>query len=106
MKLAWWSQKLKLYISDFSQRNDGEDPNSIYTDYPPYPDPYLETYRSYSNWNMAKARQSIIKTPELNTYETFQILEWLALMNDSYTMADTTVSYFDCQKRAICEIWR
>lgn len=73
---------------NFSQRNDGKDPNSIYTDYPPYPDPYLETYRSYSTWNMTK------------------ILEWLALMNDSYTMADNTVSYFDCQKRAICEIWR
>ena len=55
-----------LYIPDFSQRNDGEDPNSIYTDYPPYPDPYLETYRSYSNWNMAKARQFIVKTPDLN----------------------------------------
>ena len=45
------------YIIDFSQRNDGKDPNSIYTDYPPYPDPYLETYRSYSSWNMTKARQ-------------------------------------------------
>ena len=48
----------KPLISDFSQRNDGKDPNSIYTDYPPYPDPYLETYRSYSTWNMAKARHN------------------------------------------------
>ena len=48
----------KLLILDFSQRNDGKDPNSIYTDYPPYPDPYFETYRSYSTWNMAKARHN------------------------------------------------
>ena len=49
-------------ILDFSQRNDGKDPNSIYTDYPPYPDPYLETYRSYSTWNMAKERHNVRKT--------------------------------------------
>jgi len=77
---------------NFFQRtgNDDEDPNSIYTDYPPYPDPFISTYRSYqsSNLNISK------------------IVEWISLLNDSYNMADSTVSYFSCQKRAICELWR
>lgn len=35
---------------DFSQRYDnGDDPHSIYQDYPPYPDPFVSTFRSFSN---------------------------------------------------------
>jgi len=75
--------------SNFSQRYDnGGDSNSAYQDYPPYPDPYISTYRSYSSWNFSK------------------ILEWISLMNDSYDMADSTVHHFDCQKRAVCEMFR
>ena len=27
-------------------------------------------------------------------------------MNDSYDMADSTIHHFDCQKRAVCEMFR
>jgi len=75
--------------SNFSQRYDnGGDPNAAYQDYPPYPDPYISTYRSYSSWDFSK------------------ILEWISLMNDSYDMADSTIHHFDCQKRAVCEMFR
>ena len=44
-----------LYVADFSQRYDnGDDPNSIFQDYPPYPDPYMSTYRSFSSWDFSK----------------------------------------------------
>ena len=36
----------------------------------------------------------------------FQVLEWISVLNDSYNMADDALNYIDCQKRAICEIWR
>ena len=39
-------------------------------------------------------------------YNHFQILEWISLLNDSYDMADNTLNYLDCQKRAVCELWR
>ena len=39
-----------IFYSDFSQRYDnGDDPHSIYQDYPPYPDPFVSTFRSFSN---------------------------------------------------------
>ena len=41
---------IRFFYLDFSQRYDnGDDPHSIYQDYPPYPDPFISTFRSFSN---------------------------------------------------------
>ena len=64
----------KLNVSGFNQKSgNDQDPNSIYTDYPPYPDPYISTYTrrslSNSNWNMSKVHLCI--TGFLYTYYNF-----------------------------------
>merc|ERR1712117_369579 len=49
----------------FSQRNDNNGPHSIYEDYPPYPDPYISTFRSFSSSN-----------------NWLKIVEWIALLTE------------------------
>lgn len=80
----------------FNQRYDQfyyqqQDPNNFVQDFPAYLDPYHTTYRSLnSGWSL-----NIVK-----------ILEWISVLNDSYSMADDTLSQLECQKRAVCELWR
>merc|ERR1712117_322963 len=80
----------------FNQRQDQfffkqQDPNNFVQEYPAYLDPYYTTYRSMeSGWSDHLIR----------------VLEWISLLNDSFTMADNTLNNIDCQKRAVCEIWR
>lgn len=35
-----------------------------------------------------------------------KVLEWISVLNDSYNLADDTLNSLDCQKRAVCEMWR
>jgi len=85
-----------LNQSTFNQRYDQyyfkqQDPNNFVQDFPAYLDPYYTTYRSLnSGWN----------------FNIMKVLEWISVLNDSYNMADDALNYIDCQKRAICEIWR
>jgi len=78
----------------FNQRQDQyyyqqQDPNTFVQDYPAYLDPYYTTYRSFDG-----------------SFNLMKVLEWISLMNDSWDLADNTLNYIDCQKRAVCEIWR
>jgi len=78
-----------LGTSSYSQRFDN-DPDSIYQDYPPYPDPFASTYRSNqsSSFNLTK------------------IVEWISLLNEAWNFTDSVNSSIHCQKRTICELWR
>jgi len=78
-----------LNTTSYTQRFD-HDPDSIFQDYPPYPDPFASTYRSNQGWD----------------FNITKIVEWLSLMNDAWEFTESTLSYMDCQKRAVCEIWR
>ena len=35
-----------------------------------------------------------------------QVLEWISLLHEAWSLSSSTVSSLDCQKRAVCEIWR
>jgi len=85
-----------VIVSAFNQRQDQyfyqqQDPNSFVQEYPAYLDPFYTTYRSLNTgWNM-----NIVK-----------VLEWISVLNESYNTVDDAINYLDCQKRAVCEIWR
>jgi len=81
----------QTYLNTFSytQRFDN-DPDSVFQDYPPYPDPFASTYRSSDSWN----------------FNLTKIVEWIELMNDAWNFTESTMTSLDCQKRAVCEIWR
>jgi len=79
----------------FQQRYDQyyyqqQDPNSFVQEYPAYLDPFYTTYRSLNSGG---------------GFNIVKILEWISLLNDSYSLADGTMNYLDCQKRAVCEMW-
>lgn len=106
-------------ISAFNQRYDQyyfkqQDPNNFVQDFPAYLDPYYTTYRSLNsgwNFNIMKVIDNIgihlaMIALKFMAIMVFQVLEWISVLNDSYNMADDALNYIDCQKRAICEIWR
>ena len=35
-----------------------------------------------------------------------QVLEWISLLHEAWSLSSSTVSSLECQKRAVCEIWR
>ena len=35
-----------------------------------------------------------------------QVLEWISLLHEAWSLTTSTASSLDCQKRAVCEIWR
>jgi len=78
-----------LGTSSYAQRFDN-DPDSIYQDYPPYPDPFASTYRSNQSWD----------------FNLTKIVEWISLMNEAWNFTDSTMTSIHCQKRTICELWR
>jgi len=79
-----------LNTSSYSQRYDSFDPDSVFQDYPPYPDPFASTYRAKQGWS----------------FNPTKIVEWISLMNDTWEFTESTLTTLDCQKRAVCEIWR
>ena len=102
------SQILLLYLfSAYTQRFDN-DPDSIFQDYPPYPDPFASTYRGMKGWSFDPSKVSLRSRVSLKKQMTLfiQIVEWIAHMNDIWDFSESTMNYLDCQKRAVCEIWR
>jgi len=84
-----------LNQSTFNQRFDQfyyeqKDPNVLVQNFPAYLDPYYSTYRSLGGWD----------------FNFMKVLEWISVLNDSYNLADDTLNSLDCQKRAVCEMWR
>ena len=75
---------------DFSQRYDnGDDPHSIYQDYPPYPDPFVSTFRSFSNgFDVSKVmNQSFLGWINWKLNINFSKRSWLGWLS---SMMDTT----------------
>ena len=35
-----------------------------------------------------------------------QVLEWINLLTEAWALSSNTLDNIDCQKRAVCEIWR
>jgi len=77
-----------LQTSSFSRFDSFDDTNGIYSDYPPYPDPFGSTYRSRKD-----------------DFSVGKVLEWISLLHEAWSLSSSTVSSLDCQKRAVCEIW-
>ena len=34
------------------------------------------------------------------------MLEWISLLTEAWALSSNTLDNIDCQKRAVCEIWR
>ena len=58
LKLLSTHNFTKYILAAYTQRFD-HDPDSIFQDYPPYPDPFASTYRSSQGWdfNITKVRR-------------------------------------------------
>lgn len=75
--------------NQFYKKSDTTGDGAYYSEYPAYPDPYLQTFRSNNN----------------NNFSMGKIVAWISLLEDAWGLSSGTFRSLDCQKRVICELW-
>ena len=108
--LLWWHKWHLFWLSSVSRWYDVIRWHDVISSL--FLDPFGSTYRSKrDDTAVGKVTHSLLCTqlePAMShdKIPPGQVLEWISLLHEAWSLTSSTASSLDCQKRAVCEIWR
>ena len=108
--LLWWHKWHLFWLSSVSRWQNVIRWHDVISSL--FSDPFGSTYRSKrDDTAVGKVTHSLLCTqlePAIShdNIPPAQVLEWISLLHEAWSLTTSTASSLDCQKRAVCEIWR